>query len=61
MILCLCKNIKDSELKNSSEQTLKQFCKITGLGSECGMCLLEAKKLWCNDKKHEGDVECKVE
>lgn len=48
MILCLCERITDGRLRNelaAGAQTVRELCKRTGAGSNCGACVCDIKEL----------------
>lgn len=48
MIVCVCNNISESDLRHAVEDgahSLRKLSKQTGLGTNCGSCLQTAKAI----------------
>jgi len=48
MYICLCHGVSDSAIRvavNNGAQTYRQLSFMTGCGTQCGSCVLEAKSL----------------
>lgn len=53
MIICVCKNINNKKLEEMSTtyEKFKDLQKNTGIGTECGSCAKDAKKIFINAKQ----------
>lgn len=53
MIVCVCKNINAKKLEEISpnHEKFKELQRNTGIGTKCGSCAKEAKKIFINAKQ----------
>ncbi len=48
MFICICQNITDKTIKHSIDEgstTLRSLCRCLNVGSGCGQCMKNTKKL----------------
>jgi len=53
MIVCICKNISDKEIKAELNNGINSLCDLKralGVATKCGMCECEVKQIVCTDK-----------
>ena len=55
MILCLCNGVSDKEVKSQAKEgkSIEEIQKETRVGTDCGMCLMECKRLVKENKNGE--------
>lgn len=48
MIICICRNISDSEIKQATlvKESYKDYTKKTGCSKQCGICSKDVKQLF---------------
>lgn len=53
MIICLCKNVSDQQIKQMREdgKTLQDVVKASEAGTCCGACTLDLKKLFQDEAR----------
>ena len=55
MYACVCKAVKDKEIKQliSEGCSLKNIINKTGAGTDCGACMEYLKDTYCSNKKEK--------
>ena len=56
MIVCICKNISDKEIKAELNNGINSLCDLKralGVATKCVMCECEVKQLVCTDKNNQ--------
>lgn len=53
MILCLCNGVSDKEIISKAKEgkSIKEIQKETSVGTDCGACLMECKRIHKENKK----------